>query len=60
MMKSPLFLGFSLNDRNFKQIKNKIDTLMEEKVRRGYIVLFDPSEKEIEEYQKTQLTSNPN
>ncbi len=59
MMKSPLFLGFSLNDRNFKQIKNKIDTLMEEKVRRGYIVLFDPSEKEIEEYQKLSLQVIP-
>jgi len=57
--KTPLFLGFSMTDPNFKQIKNMIDTMMSEAVRRGYIVLFDPTPEEIREYKKLNLQVIP-
>lgn len=55
MTKTPLFLGYSITDPNLQQIKETIENVLGKFVRKGYIVLFNPTPKEIEEYEKMNL-----
>jgi len=55
MTKTPLFIGFSLQDPNFLQIKKKIDSMMGETIRKGYVILFDPNKEEITTYENMKL-----
>ncbi len=59
MTKTPIFIGFSLEDPNFLQIKEKIDSLMGESVHKGYIILVDPNEEKIKTYENMKLKVIP-
>lgn len=55
--RTPLFIGYSLTDPNFLQIKRIIRDRLGEFTRRGYIVLFDASPQDIAEYDKLHLSA---
>ena len=59
MTKTPLFIGFSLQDPNFLQIKKRVDSLMGETGRKGYVILFDPNDEMIESYENMKLKTIP-
>jgi hypothetical protein len=44
-----------MNDPNFLQIKNVIETKMGKSIRRGYIVLFNRTDNEVKAYEKMNL-----
>ena len=59
MTRTPLYIGFSLEDPNFLKIKEKVDSTMGEAGRKGYVVLFDPSTRQIESYREMNLQVIP-
>lgn len=59
MTKTPLFLGYSIKDPDFIQIKDMVELTMGKSVRKGYIVLFDANKTEISEYEKMNLVVLP-
>ena len=59
MTRTPLFIGFSMQDPNFKQIKEMIDSVMGESARRGYIIQFDPTLDIIQKYAENNLNVIP-
>jgi len=56
MTRTPLFIGYSLKDPNFLQIKRLIENKMGKAIRKGYVVLFNLSDSEIKLYEKMNLT----
>ena len=48
--KTPIYIGFSLDDPLFLHIKSEVDTWLETARWKGHIILFDPSVEEIEKY----------
>lgn len=52
---TPLFLGYSVTDPNFQQIKQVVDKLLDNSARMSYIVLLNADESEIEKYKKLNL-----
>lgn len=59
MTKTPLYIGFSMKDPNFRQIKQIVEDIMKESVRKGFILTFDSPAEEIEQYQKMGLIPIP-
>ncbi len=53
--KTPLFIGYSLNDPHFQQIRRILRDRLGEFMNKGFIVKFDASEEEIAEYKKDNL-----
>lgn len=53
--KTALFLGYSLTDPNFQQIREIIKERLGRFERKSYIVLFDASNSTIEKYKKQNL-----
>lgn len=56
MTRTPLFIGYSLKDPNFLQIKQIIESKMKKAIRKGYVVLFNAFQDEIEDYEKMNLS----
>src|SRR3989442_2220720 len=53
--KTILFLGYSLQDPNFQQIKQMIEKMMGSSIRKSYIVLFNADKTKVSEYEKMNL-----
>lgn len=53
--KTVLFLGYSLQDPNFQQIKQMIEKMMGTSVRKSYIVLLNADKTKVLEYEKMNL-----
>lgn len=63
--RTALFIGYSLQDPNFKQIKTILESRLGKFMRRSYIVAFDVDEKTKKEYKENNLNvinlkTNPN
>lgn len=54
-IKTPLFLGYSLRDPNFIQIRKIIKEALQDFIRKGYIILFDASPADIAKYEEQDL-----
>ena len=55
MTKTPLYIGFSLDDPNFLKIKESIDLIMKNTNPKGYIFLFDANDEKIRSYEDKNL-----
>ncbi|MCJ8306179.1 MAG: SIR2 family protein [Nitrosopumilus sp.] len=53
--KIPLFVGYSLNDPHFQQLRHILQKQLGDFMNKGYIVLFDADEKTINEYEDDHL-----
>jgi hypothetical protein len=53
--KTPLFLGYSLTDPNFRQIRTIIEQRLGRFARKPYIVLFDATPNDIERYSRQNI-----
>lgn len=53
--KIPLFIGYSLSDPHFQQLRHILQKQLGDFMNKGYIVLFDADEKTISEYENDNL-----
>ncbi|MDE1765833.1 MAG: SIR2 family protein [Thaumarchaeota archaeon] len=53
--KTVLFLGYSLQDPNFQQIKQMVEKMMGPSMRKSYIVLLNADQTKVSEYEKMNL-----
>lgn len=53
--KTVLFLGYSLQDPNFQQIKQIVEKMMGSSMRKSYIVLLNADQTTVSEYEKMNL-----
>ncbi|MCA9827523.1 MAG: SIR2 family protein [Nitrosopumilus sp.] len=53
--KTPLFIGYSLSDSHFQQLRHILKKQLRDFMNKGYIVLFDADEKKINEYENDDL-----
>ena len=59
MSMTPLYLGFSLQDPNFKKIRQIAAEVMGDSVRKGFILLFDPDAGIVKKYEEMNLIVVP-
>lgn len=53
--KTPLFLGYSLSDPNFQQVRKTIEDTAKEFAPKGYIVLLNPDDQTIKKFEEMNL-----
>ena len=53
--KIPLFVGYSLSDPHFRQLRHIIQKQLGDFVNKGYIVLFDADDKIVKKYENDNL-----